>query len=134
MTATLPILQDGHAPITLQHLFRDALAEYEDWAPFSPEPEVSFAGDSVPISRAFEAMKGCTDIVPANVVGGVTERLTKPWEGEGPLDEMTFSTAARVMGVLVRKKLADEQRNPAATDASAAGGGLMIGRHYNAPY
>jgi len=50
-------------------------------------------------------MRECTDIVPANIVGAVTERLTKPWEGEGPLDQMTFSTAARVMRVLVRKRL-----------------------------
>jgi hypothetical protein len=40
-----------------------------------------------------------------NIVGAVTERLTKPCEGEGPLDQMTFSTAARVMRVLVRKRL-----------------------------
>jgi hypothetical protein len=50
-------------------------------------------------------MRLCNDIVPMNIVGAVTERLTKPWEGEGPLDQMTFSTAARVMGVLVRKRL-----------------------------
>jgi hypothetical protein len=50
-------------------------------------------------------MRECTDIVPNNIVSAVTERLTKPWEGEGPLDTMTFSTAARVMGVLVRKRL-----------------------------
>jgi hypothetical protein len=102
MTATLPRLLDGHAPITLQYLFRDALDQFESWTAFSPEPNVMFGKDAVSISDAFEALKGCTDIVPANVVGDITERLTKPWEGEGPLDEMTFSTAARVMSVLVR--------------------------------
>jgi len=57
------------------------------------------------MSEVFEAMRHCDDIVPMNIVGAVTERLTKPWEGEGPLDQMSFSTAARVMGVLVRKRL-----------------------------
>lgn len=34
MAANFPPLQNGHAPITLHHLFRDAVAEFEDWAPF----------------------------------------------------------------------------------------------------
>jgi hypothetical protein len=69
------------------------------------EPIVTHEGRVIPISFVFEAMRECTDIVPANIVSAVTERLTKPWEGEGPLDQMTFSTAARVMRVLVRKRL-----------------------------
>jgi len=110
MSATLPPLQDGHAPITLQHLFREALDEFEDWPADAPQPEVSFKDERVSINEVFDALKGCTDIVPANFVGGVTERLTKPWQGEGPLDEMTFATAARVMSVLIRKRQLAEQR------------------------
>lgn len=111
MTATLPSLLDGHAPITLQYLFRDALAQFEDWNAYAPEPNVSFGHEAFSISEAFDALKGCTDIVPANIVGSITGRLSKPWEGGGPLDEMTFSTAARVMSLLVRKKLFEEQRS-----------------------
>ncbi len=110
MTATLPSLSDGHAPITLQYLFRDALEQFENWDTFSPEPSVVFGRDDISISDAFDALRGCSDIVPANLVGDITARLTKPWDGEGPLDEMTFSTAARVMSVLVRKRLL-EQKN-----------------------
>ncbi len=110
MTTTLPSLSDGHAPITLQYLFRDALEQFENWDTFSPEPSVVFGRDDISISDTFDALRGCSDIVPANLVGDITARLTKPWDGEGPLDEMTFSTAARVMSVLVRKRLL-EQKN-----------------------
>ncbi len=122
MAPALPILDNGPAPITLQYLFRDAFAEFEDWGALAPEPTVSFSGQGWPISAVFEAMRECTDIVPANVAGGVTVRLTKPWEGEGPLDEMTFSTAARVMGVLVRKRFMEDQRlsgDPGANPVAA---------------
>ncbi|CAN7380541.1 MAG: hypothetical protein AAAB20_31680 [Rhizobium sp.] len=105
MTNALPPLHDGHAPFTLQELFREALYAFEEWDTELTEPIVTFEGRVVPISQVFEAMRQCDDIVPMNIVGAVTERLTKPWEGEGPLDQMSFSTAARVMGVLVRKRL-----------------------------
>ncbi len=105
MTNALPPLHNGHAPITLQELFREALYAFEEWDTELTEPIVTFEGRVIPISLVFEAMRECDDIVPMNIVGAVTERLTKPWEGEGPLDQMSFSTAARVMGVLVRKRL-----------------------------
>ncbi|EPE97756.1 hypothetical protein [Rhizobium grahamii] len=105
MTNALPPLHNGHAPFTLQELFREALYAFEEWDAELTEPIVTFEGRVVPISQVFEAMRQCDDIVPMNIVGAVTERLTKPWEGEGPLDQMSFSTAARVMGVLVRKRL-----------------------------
>ena len=105
MSNALPPLHEGHAPITLQQLFREALYAFEEWDTEVTEPIVTFEGKILPVSVVFEAMRECTDIVPNNIVSAVTERLTKPWEGEGPLDTMTFSTAARVMGVLVRKRL-----------------------------
>jgi hypothetical protein len=105
MTNVLPPLHQGHAPITLQQLFREALYAFEEWDVELTEPIVTFEGKILPISTVFESMRDCTDIVPNIIVSAVTERLTKPWEGEGPLDQMTFSTAARVMGVLVRKRL-----------------------------
>ena len=105
MTNALPPLHNGHAPITLQEFFREALYAFEEWDTELTEPIVTFEGRVIPISLVFEAMRECDDIVPMNIVGAVTERLTKPWEGEGPLDQMSFSTAARVMRVLVRKRL-----------------------------
>ncbi len=105
MSNALPPLHNGHAPFTLQELFREALYAFEEWDAELTVPIVTFEGRVVPISQVFDAMRQCDDIVPMNIVGAVTERLTKPWEGEGPLDQMTFSTAARVMGVLVRKRL-----------------------------
>ena len=115
MSNALPALHEGHAPITLQQLFREALDAFVDWDTETTEPLVTFEGRIYPISDAFEAMRGCTDIMPHNLLGDITERLTKPWEGEGPLDTMTFSTAARVMGVLVRKRLlANNSQTPVA--------------------
>jgi hypothetical protein len=105
MSNALPPPHEGHAPITLQQLFREALYAFEEWDTEVTEPIVTFEGKILPVRVVFEAMRECTDIVPNNIVSAVTERLTKPWEGEGPLDTMTFSTAARVMGVLVRKRL-----------------------------
>ncbi|HEV7320080.1 MAG TPA: hypothetical protein VGO04_15895 [Ensifer sp.] len=110
MTNLLPALHEGHAPITLQQLFRDALEAYDDWGANMPEPVVAFEGKLVPISTVFDRMKPCTDIMPANFIGIVTDRLNKPWSGEGPLDEMTVSTAARVMSVLTRRQLRDYGR------------------------
>lgn len=104
----LPDLHEGHAPITLQLLFRDAIDAFHDWKPGEPEPSVMNEGTLVPISTIFEAMRECTDIVPTTVREMVAERLTKPWDGDGPLDVMTFSTAARIMSVLIRKRRLQE--------------------------
>ncbi|WP_426122827.1 hypothetical protein [Pararhizobium sp. PWRC1-1] len=105
MTNALPPLYNGHAPITLQQLFREALYAFEEWDTGLTEPLLTFEGRITPISLVFEAMRECDDIVPMNLSTAITERLTKPWEGEGPLDQMSFSTAARIMRVLVRKRL-----------------------------
>ncbi|MEK1933167.1 MAG: hypothetical protein AAAC47_26005 [Pararhizobium sp.] len=121
MTNALPPLYNGHAPITLQELFREALYAFEEWDTELTEPIVTFEGRVIPISLVFEAMRECSDIVPMNIVSAITERLTKPWEGEGPLDQMSFSTAARVMRVLVRKRLlADGGADIVAVSSRAA--------------
>jgi hypothetical protein len=105
MTNALPPLYNGHAPITLQELFREALYAFEEWDTELTEPIVTFEGWVIPISLVYESMRECDDIVPVNIVSAITERLSKRWEGEGPLDTMSFSTAARIMRVLVRKRL-----------------------------
>jgi len=120
MTNVLPPLHEGHAPFTLQQLFREAVDAFEEWDTDVTEPIVTFEGRILPISSVFEAMRGCSDILPANLLGAITERLTKPWEGEGPTDQMTFSTASRVMGVLVRKRLLAADGDVVATAAVTA--------------
>ncbi|MBD9372826.1 hypothetical protein IB238_09375 [Rhizobium sp. ARZ01] len=115
----LPDLHEGHAPITLQHLFRDAIEAFDDWKVGEAEPSVMHDGTLVPISIVFDALRECTDIVPKTVMEMVALRLTKPWDGDGPLDAMTFSTAARVMGILIRKRRLQEGVNEALFVASA---------------
>lgn len=100
----LPQLHEGHAPITLHELFRDAVDRFDDWDDGSDEPVVMFQGDAVPISAVFAHMRDCTDILPNNLLGAIKERLTRPWTGTTPLDEMSVSTAARIMFVLSRKR------------------------------
>lgn len=100
----LPQLHEGHAPITLHQLFRDALEAYDDWVEGADAPVAYYQGMPVPIDVVFDHMRNCTDILPNNMVSAITERLTKPWSSDSPLDEMTFSTAARVMCVLIRKR------------------------------
>lgn len=104
MNNLLPQLHEGHAPITLHQLFREALEAYDDWIEGTDVPVVYYQGTPVPIDVVFDHMRNCTDILPNNMVSAVTERLTKPWTSASPLDEMTFSTAARVMCVLTRKR------------------------------
>lgn len=104
MTSTLPTLYDGHAPINLHYLFWEAVLAFEEWQPHEDEPTVRFENSEVPIYDVFTSMRGCTDTVPAALVSSVVVRLHKPWVGHGPLSEMTFSTAARVMNLLMRKR------------------------------
>ncbi|WP_275785960.1 hypothetical protein [Pararhizobium gei] len=103
MSYLLPPLHEGHAPITLHQLFRDALEAYDDWNEGAPAPTVDFQGTEISIQQVFDHMRHCTDILPNNMVSAITERLTRPLNN-GPLDEITFSTAARVMAVLIRKR------------------------------
>jgi len=100
----LPQLHEGHAPITLHELFRDAVDSFDDWDDGSTEPVVMFEGNVLPISLVFDHMRDCTDILPGNLLGAIRERLTRPWSGDSPLDEMSVSTAARIMSVLSRKR------------------------------
>lgn len=130
MTSKLPQLFNGHAPIDLHYLFWEAVLKFEEWEPYEGQPTVTFESAHIPISDVFNAMRKCTDIVPAALVGEVVSRLNKPWVGHGPLDEMTFSTAARIMGLLVRKR----RQNPAfalAFDATHAADWSRSRHSYN---
>lgn len=104
MTHFLPDLYEGHAPITLQHLFRDAIYTFDEWVNGDPEPTVMHEGRLVPISAVFYAMRDCTDIAPRALLEIVTDHLTKRWESDDALDRVSFSTTARIMTVLLRKR------------------------------
>lgn len=130
MTSILPQLFNGHAPIGLHYLFWEAVLKFEEWEPHEGQPHVTFEGAHIPISDVFNAMRKCTDIVPAALVGEVVARLSKPWVGHGPLGEMSFSTAARIMSLLVRKR----RLNPAfalAFDATHAADWSRSQHSYN---
>ncbi|MBP1859901.1 BRA0787 family protein [Rhizobium herbae] len=115
MNNPLPELHEGHAPITLHQLFRDALEAYDDWVDGTEAPIVYHQGMPVSIGIVFDHMRDCTDILPNNMVSAITERLSKPLSRNSPLDDMTFSTAARVMCVMVRKR----QLRRSSSDISA---------------
>ena len=64
MNNLLPELHEGHAPITLHLLFRDALEAYDDWAEDPDVPVVYHLGMPVSIGVVFDHMRDCTDILP----------------------------------------------------------------------
>ena len=64
MQKALPELYKGHAPITLQNGFHDALEALEEWEEGGEEPLVSIDGHSVRISHVFVTMSACTDLMP----------------------------------------------------------------------
>lgn len=64
MRNVLPELYDGHAPITLQNAFHDALEAFEEWEEGNEEPLVAVEGRAVPISYIFAHMGACTDQLP----------------------------------------------------------------------
>lgn len=105
MLSALPPLHNGHAPFALQQLFSDAFHACEEWGEELTEPIVTFQGRIFPVTVVFQAMRGCRDIAPGNIVRAITARMIKPQEGETPLEEMSLSAAARFMGAVVRKRL-----------------------------
>lgn len=64
MDILLPELFEGHAPITLQNAFHDALEALEAWMPGEGEPVVALGGRAVPIDCLFSVMTRCTDLLP----------------------------------------------------------------------
>lgn len=64
MQKVLPELYKGHAPITLQNAFHDALEALEEWKEGHEEPLVAVDGYNVPISHVFARMSACTDLLP----------------------------------------------------------------------
>ena len=99
----LPDLHEGHAPITLQQVFGDALEAFDSWEDERAEPMVIFEDRIVPIGTVFESMRDCTDILPrtqADIVGDTLARNPATVNAE----IVTFGDAARIAVALVEQR------------------------------
>lgn len=106
MTRLLPFLYEGHAPITLQNAFSEALDAFETWEPGTDEPTVEFEGALVPVSSIFGRMRSCFDIVPQRVLDAVDDVAgTTFCETFGGRGNATFSEVAGVLRGLCIERL-----------------------------
>jgi hypothetical protein len=64
MESVLPELFEGHAPITLQNAFHDALEALEGWIPGEQEPGAFLNGFEIPVGHVLSVMTRCTDLLP----------------------------------------------------------------------
>lgn len=69
MHKVFPDLFEGHAPITLQNAFHEALEALEEWREKDEEPLVPIHGVAMPISSLFVRMSDCTDLMPLRTQG-----------------------------------------------------------------
>ncbi|MFC3072085.1 hypothetical protein [Shinella pollutisoli] len=99
----LPDLHEGHAPITLQQLFGDALEAFDAWEEGRAEPTVIYEDRLLPIGTVFESMRGCTDILPRVMADILSDKLAaNPAATDAEI--LTFSDAARIAGALVEQR------------------------------
>ena len=99
----LPDLYEGHAPITLQQLFGDALEAFDTWEDERPEPTVIYQDRLVPISVVFESMRDCTDILPRTMADIIAGKLTDE-AAASRLESITFADASRIVGELIGQR------------------------------
>lgn len=97
----LPDLHEGHAPITLQQLFGDALEAFDAWEDERAEPSVVHEDRLVPIGTVFERMRDCTDILPHTLAAILSDKLP---QDEAGAEIATFADAARIAGALVEQR------------------------------
>jgi hypothetical protein len=99
----LPDLHEGHAPITLQQAFGDALEAFDAWEDERAEPMVIYEDKIVPIGIVFESMRDCTDILPRTMADLVADTLARnPAAANAQI--VTFSDAARLATALVEQR------------------------------
>ncbi|UNK39317.1 hypothetical protein MNR02_06325 [Shinella sp. H4-D48] len=99
----LPDLHEGHAPITLQQLFGDALEAFDSWEDERAEPTVIYEDQLLPIGIVFENMRDCTDILPRTLVDIVATAFAHdPTASETEI--VTFGDAARLAAVSVAQR------------------------------
>jgi hypothetical protein len=99
----LPDLHEGHAPITLQQLFGDAVEALETWEDERAEPMVIYEDRVVPIGAVFESMRDCTDILPRTLADTVADTLARH-PAPASADIVTFADAARLATALVEQR------------------------------
>lgn len=99
----LPDLHEGHAPITLQQLFGNALEALDAWEDERAEPMVIFEDQIVPIGTVFERMHDCTDILPRTMADIVTDTLTRA-PGSAETAIVTFGDAARIATAFTQQR------------------------------
>ena len=99
----LPDLHEGHAPITLQQLFGDALEAFDAWEDERAEPMVIFEDRIIPIGTVFESMRDCTDILPRTMADIVSDTLARnPAAADAEI--VTFGDAARLATALTEQR------------------------------
>jgi hypothetical protein len=99
----LPDLHEGHAPITLQQLFGDALEAFDAWEDERAEPMVIYEDHVVPISAVFESMHDCTDILPRTLAEIAADALARnPATAE--VEIATFGDAACIATALTEQR------------------------------
>lgn len=99
----LPDLHEGHAPITLQQLFGDALEAFDAWEDERAEPMVIHEDQLLPIGLVFESMRDCTDILPHTLADIVTDTLARnPAATDAEI--VTFGDAARLASALTEQR------------------------------
>ena len=99
----LPDLHEGHAPITLQQLFGDALEAFEAWEDERAEPTVIYEDQLLLIGTVFESMRDCTDILPRTLADILADTLARnPVAAEAEIT--TFGDAARLATALTQQR------------------------------
>lgn len=99
----LPDLHEGHAPITLQQLFGDALEAFDAWEDERAEPMVIYEDHVVPIGAVFESMRDCTDILPHTLADIIADTLARNPAAAGA-GIATFGDAARIATALTEQR------------------------------
>ena len=99
----LPDLHEGHAPITLQQLFGDALEAFDGWEDERAEPIVIHEDQALPIGLVFAHMRDCTDILPRTLSDIAAAALSRnPAAPDAGI--LTFGDAARIAAALVEQR------------------------------
>ncbi|WP_353643254.1 hypothetical protein [Mesorhizobium sp. WSM2239] len=118
MQRVLPELYEGHAPITLQNAFHDALEALEEWKEGSEEPRVTVDGVVVPISHVLVGMSACTDLLPLRTRGVLEEIIDR--DTIRAAGGLIYADAARLAMASCMKGLDHASRQvPAATMVQA---------------
>jgi hypothetical protein len=116
MRDKLPVLFEGHAPVSLHQAFEAALAALETWSIGDDEPHVDLDSHALPISVVFGRMRSCTDLLPVrlqNDVEAVTGQPLPPVDGA-----ITYASAAQILRSMCIEQLKAHLPNAGALSAA----------------